>query len=298
MRFFVPLLAFGVACAAPALTFADERFTIAAYNIENAFDVFDSPYTDDEEMEVKQRWQLESIAKAVRKLDADVVAFAEVENEHVLQAMVDAFLPDAGYKHVVVSPTNSDRGINLGIISRVPIKRIASHRFREFPQEGREMPSRFARDFPQFTLQVTPQNEVELFVVHFKSKRDSEGDPNSNAWRLAETREAKRVLDEVLEDSEQDLIAVVGDFNDEPGTPPIQTFTGDLGFVDVLSQQLSGEARISYMREPYRSAIDHIMVSPKLAQRLLPSSAMIIHEPELNKGSDHAPVAASFDLSK
>lgn len=277
---------------------ADERFTIAAYNVENAFDVFDDPYTLDHETDVKARWEWEAIASAIRRLDADVVAFSEVENEQVLRALVDGFLGDAGYRYVAALPGNTDRGITLGVISRVPVKRLASHRFRPLDMPA-GMPARgFARDLLQVTLEPRPGLELDVFSVHFKSKHDEEGDPESLAWRTAEAREAREVLDEVRADSDSDLVAFVGDFNDMPGTPPIDALTAGGALVDVLSRELSGEARVTYLREPYRTPIDHILVTPELAERYVPGSATILHDPELTRGSDHAPIAASFDLSR
>ena len=56
--------------------------TVAAYNIENAFDVFDNPYSGDEGTAVKSRNELRAIASAIDATGADLVFFQEVENEH------------------------------------------------------------------------------------------------------------------------------------------------------------------------------------------------------------------------
>lgn len=76
------------------------RVKIMAYNVGNMFDVFDDPYTNDEGANVKSRSAIEKVARMVRHVDADVVAFSEIENEGILRAMVHEFLPGAGYKDV------------------------------------------------------------------------------------------------------------------------------------------------------------------------------------------------------
>ncbi|MEL7087540.1 MAG: hypothetical protein AAGL98_03720, partial [Planctomycetota bacterium] len=92
-----------------------DTVTIGSYNVRNFLDVFDDPYSNDESVAVKSRRDIQTLAKALQRLDADVVVFQELENEYVLQAMIDEFLPNAGYRYVTAQRTNSGRGINLGV---------------------------------------------------------------------------------------------------------------------------------------------------------------------------------------
>ena len=65
-----------------------------------------------------------------------LITFEELENEGVLHEMVREFLPDMGYEYIAVDTTNSDRGQNLGILSRKPIVSMTSHRMEELKLEG------------------------------------------------------------------------------------------------------------------------------------------------------------------
>lgn len=132
------------------------KLTVASYNAENMFDVFDDPYTRDEKIAVKPRAQIEQIARVVRAINAHVVAFAEIETEGILRAIVHEMLTDSGYKDIAVMPTNSDRGIHLGIISKLPIVSLTSHRFARLTLEGEPRSWRFSRDLLQVRLRVTP----------------------------------------------------------------------------------------------------------------------------------------------
>lgn len=290
-----PLVLIAALILAVAPAHGDDRLTIAAYNIENAFDVFDDPYTEDELSDVKQRWELEAIAGAIRALDADVVAFSELENEHVLLAMTAAFLSDLGYHYIASGPTNSGRGINLGLISRRPILRLTSHRFCELTLEPDAQIWRFARDVMQVTIQATDHSTVELFIVHFKSKRSSRGDPQSARWRLAEATAARRIIDALLAADPTALLAIVGDINDTPDSAVIRALQDGKGLVDVHAPLLA-EQRLTYLREPYLDTVDYILVSPALARRLVPGSAKVLTNEVLLQGSDHAPLAATFDF--
>lgn len=278
---------------------APARLKIAAYNVENLFDVFDNPYTEDEGTEVKPRHEIEAIARTLRAIDADVVGMVEIENEPVLRAMVREMLADRGYDYVAVVPGNDGRGINLGVVSRFPILSLTSHRFIDLTLPDDDRTWRFARDLLQVTLQVTPQQRLTLFVVHFKSRHDSPDDPMSARWRLAEQTAAARIIADLLRDDPQAWIAMVGDFNDTPETPGLVLLTqgrdGDPPLLQDTHADLPPDDRITYLREPYRSTIDYILVSPALADRL--ASSGVVPESELEDASDHAPIWATFSLT-
>ncbi|MFW5681559.1 MAG: endonuclease/exonuclease/phosphatase family protein [Phycisphaeraceae bacterium] len=277
---------------AVALQAQDDRLRLVAYNMENFFDVFDDPYTADDSTEVKPRDEIESIAAVLRELDADVVAISEVENRGVLQAVVNEFLGDMGYRHVAVNPTNDGRGINLGVISRHPIDAITSYRFRELELPGEERTWRFARDLLRVTIELPGEKKLEVFTVHFKSKRDSAGDPDSAKWRLAEATETAEIVGNVMKLHPDRWVALAGDFNDTPDSPPIRALTQDL-LIDAHAK-LRPDKRITYLREPYRSTIDYILVNPPMGQAM--TTAVIPTNERLLAGSDHAPVVADFQL--
>lgn len=165
---FVFLLALTTLLCLPTVA---KEVTVVTYNVENMFDIYDDPYTGDEGTDVKSRHEIEQIAAAIASTDADVIVFQELENEYMLQGMVQTFLADKGYNYLAAQRTNSGRGINMGVISRYPITRLASHRFLEFTNPAApERVWRFARDAMQITLDVNGQN-VDIFNLHLKSNR-------------------------------------------------------------------------------------------------------------------------------
>jgi len=308
----VVLLCLTIACLAPAgLAQEDGRVTVAAYNLENAFDVFDDPYTDDEGTDVKQRWALEAIAKSLVKIDADVVVFSELENEGVLRGMVTQFLADKGYEYISVTRTNSGRGINLGVISRLPIHAITSYRWQTLTHPdapGRTW--RFARDLMRVDVELPGQRLMHVYAVHFKSNSDSAGDPNSSLWRTAEAMRTKQIIRELVAQEPDALAVVAGDFNSNYETRPEQDRpwpaiahllepepTGERLLTD-LHAGLSDEARVTIPGDgSYPPAtFDYILATPAMAQRFVKGSAGVVQDPQLTAGSDHYPVYASFRL--
>ncbi|MEM1108428.1 MAG: endonuclease/exonuclease/phosphatase family protein [Planctomycetota bacterium] len=290
-----------------------QDITIGAYNVQNFFDVFDDPYANDEDVAVKSRRQIEAIAKAVQRLDADVLVFQELENEHLLQAMVDEFLPNAGYEYVAAQRTNSGRGINLGVVSRYPIVELRSFRFTKLTNpKAPDREWRFARDVMQVAVDVGLDRPVNVYSIHLKSNRDGPDDPNSRLYRTAEAIALKNIVRAEVEKDPGYLGVLAGDFNSNYETRPEQPRPwpamehllapeddGTRLLTDVHAH-LSDEARVTIPgsgRFP-PATFDYVLVTPAMAERYVRGSAKIVKGRALTSGSDHYPVAASFRIGR
>lgn len=292
----------------PSLAIAQSsKLTLAAYNTQWLLDVFDDPYTSDEGIKPKPREELVALAKALRAVNADVVGLSELENEGVLKAFVAELLPDMGYQYVAAQPTNSDRGQNLGILSRYPIEKLISYRLSPVLQEhsipGEPLSTKnMARDLCHAQIRGPGNRLLHVMVVHFKSKNDRAGDPQSEQWRTAEARFTRQQISNILADDPQALIAVMGDFNDLPDSKPINILLDRHNKLPKLlldaHRDMPMEQRITYLKKPYRNAgpIDYILLSPALDKFRQPSSAKVLDDPTLLAGSDHAPVYVTLDF--
>lgn len=297
------LLLLTSATATKAQEAESSTLRVASYNIENAFDVFDDPYTRDEGTDVKLRYEVEYITDALKKLDADVVGFQEVENEPILQAMVDEYLPGMGYDYVAVPLTNDSRGIKLGLISRLPIISVTSYRWQTFSHPDIDRTWRFARDLFHARLQCPDGEVLNVFVVHLKSKSGRDGDPQSTMWRSSEAKRIRQIIGDLLANNPDERVILMGDFNSKPDEPATMTLLSpaDDG-TPVLSDahaSIPMADRTTYPSDRFpNSVIDFILTSPSMTARLVPGSAAVFNEPELVKGSDHLPVVAEFQMGK
>ena len=277
--------------------------TVATYNVENMLDTFDDPHSFDEAVPAKPRKKIKQVAAVIRQLNADVLALQEVENQGVLRTMVREFLDDMGYRYIAVQPTNSRHGINMAVISRRPIVSITSHRLLELKVSGLPNPRRFARDL--LRVRMMPSNAhhkmLDLYIVHFKSKHHSENDPQSAKWRLAEAAASKAIIHDALMADLTAWVLLAGDFNDTPDSPTLLRLThhahSEQPTLVDLHAHLPPKQRITYLRPPHRSTIDYILASPALVQRVAPNSARVLTDIQSLDGSDHAPIAVTFDLS-
>jgi endonuclease/exonuclease/phosphatase family metal-dependent hydrolase len=268
------------------------EIVVAAYNVLNLFDDYDDPYHDDEGTPAKPRKQLEHLAASIRVLNADVITVEEVENRGVLERFVNVFMADMGYKEVVLVEGNDGRGIDVGVISRVPVGEVVSHRHLTFPGADGS-PHRFNRDVLTVNVEPVDARPFQIWVVHLKS--NSGGREESEPIRLAEAKEVRKLLDNELGKNPAARILVMGDFNDTPESRTISTIVGqgDTAWWSAMND-FRDKSAVSYNQGEFRSIIDFILCSPAMQQAYVPGSFQIPQGSVETTGSDHNPVTATF----
>ncbi|MEZ5990111.1 MAG: endonuclease/exonuclease/phosphatase family protein [Planctomycetota bacterium] len=271
------LLALLASPQAPAATEAPPRLRLASYNVENLFDNHDDPYRSDEGTSPKPIPAVRLLARTIDGLGADVLAVQEVENRGVLE-LLNLQLAEP-YPFVELVEGNDGRGIDVGLLSRFPIRRTISHRLRSL-DGGR----RFARDLVVFELD-TGAGPLLVAPVHLKSKRDAQGDPQGTAWRTAEARAALAVLRELRERGLGGPFALLGDFNDEKGSAALAPLFDALR--DGLASVPEGRAW-SYEYQGRKQRIDHLLLDGFDGE----VRADFVHAED--RASDHAPFFADL----
>lgn len=268
---------------------------VAAYNILNLFDEHDDPYKEDEGTPAKPRAELERLAESIRALNADVIAVEEVENRFYLERFVNVFLPEMGYRDVVLFEGNDGRGIDVGLISRIPVGEVRSRRHLRFPGHGGGE-ARFNRDVLAVTLEPKDAEPFEVWVVHLKS--NAGGREEAEPIRLAEARELRRLLDEELTEDPEARIIVTGDFNDTPESETIKTIVGaGTNALWSAGSDLNDPAAVSYNKGEFRSVIDFMLCSPAMQKEYVKGSFQIPQGAVETTGSDHNPIKATFKLN-
>ncbi|HUS40920.1 MAG TPA: endonuclease/exonuclease/phosphatase family protein [Pirellulales bacterium] len=271
-----------------------EFVTIASYNVLNMFDAFDDIYRADDGTPQKPRRQLDSLATSIRALDADLIALAEVENRGILELFNDVLLADMGYKHVVQFEGNDRRGIDVALLSRVPVGPVTSFRHLTFPDKNGTLIS-FRRDLLRVRIEPEGGTPFDMYLVHFKSRGGT--DDQGLSTRLGEAEMTRKLLDQQLAASSDANFVVCGDFNASLESPTLETIIGTgNGALKHFVDEIPEEDRVTYNQNPYRSMIDFILASPTMAKRYVPGSYRIVQgSPEIS-GSDHNPVVAKFRL--
>ncbi len=204
---------------------------IGTYNANNLFDRFDDPYNfrDDawtayrEGTRPKNLPDLFQLGGRIRSSDVDVLGLQEIESYGALYNFVQGHVGPA-YKTqdgVVSVPGNDPRGIDLGLLSKFPIGRVISHRFRKG-----ERYRVFSRDCLEIELLTERRDALLLtvFVCHLKSKysrfdpvkqrdeyiADQEKSQERRAHQVAETIAIVKASRNIR----TDRFVILGDMND------------------------------------------------------------------------------------
>jgi endonuclease/exonuclease/phosphatase family metal-dependent hydrolase len=273
------------------------QLVVAAYNVLNLFDDVDDPYRDDEGTPTKPREQMEALAQSIESLGADVIAMEEVENRDYLERFVDVFLPHLGYDNVVLFEGNDTRGIDVALVSRVPVGEVRSYRHLKFKgSDGSEQ--HFQRDLLSVTLEPEGGPPVQVWVVHLKSKRGDD-DAAASIIRVAEATQIRKLLDAELAHDPQARIIVTGDFNDTADSTSIQTIVGagPTAMWSAMTDLGPNPQVLTYNEGEFKSVIDYMLCSPALRQRYVKGSFRVPQGSIETTGSDHNPIVATFQTN-
>jgi endonuclease/exonuclease/phosphatase family metal-dependent hydrolase len=246
-----------------ALTSA-QAVRIATYNVENyncAHRLVDGIY--------RQDYPKPEVAKAalraeIREVNADVLALQEIGGEAYLRELqLDLRSEGLDYPHaIVLNGPDPDR--KLAFLSKNPWTRLIERNQLFFDYFGKKIPVKRGLLGVVFNDEM---GEWAIFTIHLKGKfTDNPEDTLSQTRRLLE---ARRIRDEIVllyPPSTGGRIFVVGDFNDDPKSKPVQAFL-KLGKVPIgtllPTTDSHGErwTHIYHGKDSY-SRVDYIVISP------------------------------------
>jgi endonuclease/exonuclease/phosphatase family metal-dependent hydrolase len=271
-----------------------QEFRIASYNAWNLFgeapDVYSARPSDAASDE-----QLDALAKMILSLQADAIAFQEVQNEKVLAALfrerVNPKIKDTPYRFTtfVCIPARDPRGINVALATRLAVRASVTFHDREFgPADDRAV--RFSRDLLGVELFATPEYRFLMFVAHLKSKM---GGDEATGKRRVEANEIRTILQDPQMGGnpylDQDLV-LCGDMNDDPDSEVVRILTEGTGPGAKPLRDLLGNLRSYPTHKRYKKTrLDYILASPTIA---IEEPAVHTEEPAA-EASDHFPVSAT-----
>lgn len=259
------------------------KVSLVTWNLENFFDTNDDYYKDDVLTERQYGDKLNRLGGVLKGINADIVGVQEIETQGCLEDLAER----SGYPYIVFIPGNDKiRGINVGVMSKIPVKNYVSHAKDRFGTGGSR--GAFSRDCLEVHFKHT--SNLTLLVNHLKSKLGGE---ESDGKRL---QQAQRVV-EIAEGLQSLPVAICGDMNDDPDSKPLKPLTTCPFLTDVLGS-LPKDRRLSFFSKRHKSALDYVFVNNKLKPAVVPGSAKIFNTPEAGAVSDHRPLRVDFDLSK
>ncbi len=333
MRHLLPvllLLALWLGCDSPAPapaaadTPAPEAVTVrvATYNIENWRDHFES-WRRREERPTEEAAQ-EALRQERYQNDEDNWEIAQVLldpefapdiilfQEGAAQAEIEQFNAQwlgGAYETIRVFASNDDRGQTIGIMMKPGFRLMeVEEAYHQMPDPQDLNPRSdflFARG-PAFALVEAPGGMRFWVGTNHQKSKGGGNDAAMTRWRNAEAAATRQIMKELIARGPGELV-FLGDVNDELG---IQAFEleggGDVvgtligppeeGFV-LATRGLSEQGQVSflgYWNQTYRSLIDHVVLSPALADRA--GEAVVYDTAWARVASDHLPVYVDIRL--
>lgn len=254
---------------------------------------------------------VENIARVLADLDAHILCLVEIENRPLLQQFHDDILykkllkPQnrSGYKYIRLIDGNDSRGIDVAVMSKLPINWLKSHIHETTKYNGRKI-NLYSRDCLEVNIQVTTAKPLRLLINHFKSMGYSPpNDPRSNRRRKSQaTAVAKLALSLNLKN---DYVVVAGDLNSDPASNSLKPLLNEPGLYNSNLELPQNE------RGTYRTGkkqLDYLIVSDALKKKLIGVrierrgifSKKKPHYPTVKnrktEASDHGAVVAAFKI--
>ncbi len=259
----------GIADARERLTEVDDA--LVAAQVDSAFNVLSE---DDRTL----------TAQALAETRAEVCALQEIENLVTLTAFDTRYLSEytgAPYAERILLEGNDERGIDVGLLSRLPVTFVRSHARETYGTLGIAPPRRLSVNdyaFRRDCLEVDIAKEgrvLTLFICHFKSMHGGRDD--TRTIREAEARAVRLIVGRRFEHPAREDWVILGDFNDYcevDGKPlrrnGLRPLVGDGFAIDLASYAVTDPFdrwTHHYPGDGTYGALDHMFLSPALAAR-------------------------------
>ena len=201
-------------------------------------------------------------ARVLKVMAADVQCLVEVESRDVIENFNADMLSPKKFPFNILIDGNDPRGIDVGLLSKYPIKNLRTHIFDKEKPGSRGFI--FSRDCIEVELEIKKDQSLHVLCNHFKSKGFSASQKSADARRGLQANAVKEILKNNY-DLSKDWVVVIGDFNDTPDSKPLQQLLSTQNLFDVLQLKFGNdfEKRYTYFFKQ-KIQIDFILVSKPL----------------------------------
>lgn len=230
----------------------EKRHSIAFYNIENLFDIYNDQFTRDDDMAPtsEKRWSIKRYNNKLRKIGyaianvglkqvdrhPAIVGLAEVENEAVLKDLVGSkHLKPFNYKFVHYNSPD-ERGIDVALLYDESVFKVAHSKAYNL-----ELIDEFGVvDLTRDILLVSglfDGLELHLLVNHWPSRRT--GDIETEHKRIKASQKVAEIISFLKEKNPAAKVIVMGDFNDNPNSKSLTALETHHGLFNPMRTLIS-----------------------------------------------------------
>ena len=298
----------------PLTSVHGQRFRVATWNIENAFDTVHDEGKDDLEFlpHAERRWhsgrywrKLRGITQTLAAMELPaLVGFQEVENDTVLRDLTRrTALWSARYKYVITDSPD-ERGVDVALLYNPKVFSLLSWHTVRIPSQEHGL--RPTRDILVANGMVG-KDTLHVCVVHLPSRRNNDAATRQNRTLAVHT------LCNIMDSLKGRKVMIMGDFNAEPGDEIFTSLSQRLITLMPTDKKTLNDKRGTYYFRGVWGYLDHILVSPELHRHslgkatecrfpwLLRTEKQIPHRTYggtsyLGGLSDHLPLSAEFSF--
>lgn len=205
--------------------YAQDRFRVMFYNVENLFDTKDNPNKNDDDFlpKGKQHWSNYRYWKKLRDLSTvieavgegrppAIVGLCEVESDSALFDFTKRSpLRQHKYEYII-SDSEDERGINVALLYQRDEIKILS--INEYTPIFEDIPPIKTRNILHVSGKIVNGDILDIFVCHFKSR--NAGIKKSQPYRMQNAQFMRQKVDSVMKVRPKANIIIMGDFNDYP----------------------------------------------------------------------------------
>lgn len=280
-----------------------EPLKVLNWNLHNFFDTQDDPQLDSDFALTTAQYntKLAQVGAIIKELDPDVAFLPEVEHQGILDDLNNEHL--GGAYTTAITETNDFRGLDIGVLSKLPIVDVVTHKddsFKRLDLVGGQL-YKYSRDAVEvhFNFNSRP---IVMLGVHYRSKGDGSAETDDKDRRMAEAQHTRAIADKLVADEPKRAVLILGDFNDLPGSPPVSwTLQGDpannpkITFC-AATDGMPPDQAYSFVYMGVKELIDHQMANPLLCMMVDKASATIRHGADVEDASDHFPMMVTYKI--
>ena len=287
---------------------------IGSYNVENLFAKRD--IAPGNKTRPKSEISQDALAENLRRADADIVTLQEVSSRETLDGFMKSRDLTSLYPYVAHVPGNSERGINVAILSKYPFETVVSHKDATFPLVDGSGESKFSRDLLRVDVDVdgVPGADVSVYTTHSKSRRPAApGEPSADVQRISEATAARKIIEQEMKPYPGRLFVITGDMNDNTDDKSVQALLnpkdGREPWLDSLDDKAAKD-RNTWPSNPKGGRFepeqfDHIIYASSQDPNMKGSEIHRYEKSEDGKinfvssaASDHLMITAEFQIAK
>ncbi len=277
------------------VSFADgrENISIASYNLDNY------RIQDASKRRFRSKESRAEVARSILNMRPQIVGLQELGSRAALEELrSELSLRGLRYDHLAFLDA-IDQEIHCGLLSQHPVVEDRSDAGVEFVLYGRVF--RVLRGVLDVKIQPSPTESIRVLNVHLKSKLSTWFADQAD-YRLAEAVALRDRIDRILSTTPNAKLAVLGDFNDNPGSLAVRTVIGrgrqrlfDLRPVEQVADGGRGVSWTHYYEKiDAYFRYDFLLVSQSLKECFQPQSAVVSEFRNWSAASDHRLIKASF----